>query len=277
MRSLEREIANVCRKVARRVVKEGKQYSITVTPENVNEFLGVIKYREFWAEKKNEIGLTTGLAWTEVGGSGALHRSHPHAGQRTPDADRQTGRRHAGIGAGGHELRALAHRQLSACRAISTAISIFTCTCPKAPSRRTALRPESRSATSIVSALTRIPVRCDVAMTGEITLRGKVLPIGGMKEKLLAAHRVGMRTVILPKDNEKDLADIPAEIQADLSIRFVENMDEVLEIALERPLTPGNADAVPEVAAKFEAETESDQGIDATEGNLGSFRPDELR
>jgi ATP-dependent Lon protease len=116
-------------------------------------------------------------------------------------------------------------------------------------------------ATSIVSALTRIPVRCDVAMTGEITLRGKVLPIGGMKEKMLAAHRVGIRTVILPKDNEKDLADIPAEIQADLTIRFVESMDEVLEIALERPLTPVTHDAGPEVAAKFESETESDQGL----------------
>jgi len=116
-------------------------------------------------------------------------------------------------------------------------------------------------ATSIVSALTLIPVRCDVAMTGEITLRGKVLPIGGMKEKLLAAHRVGIRTVILPKDNEKDLADIPAEIQADLTLRFVESMDQVLEIALERPLTPATLDAVPEVAAKFETETESDQEL----------------
>jgi ATP-dependent Lon protease len=116
-------------------------------------------------------------------------------------------------------------------------------------------------ATSIVSALTRIPVRCDVAMTGEITLRGKVLPIGGLKEKMLAAHRVGIRTVILPKDNEKDLADIPAEIQAALIIRFVENVDQVLEIALERPLTPATHDSVPEVATKFEAETENDQEL----------------
>jgi ATP-dependent Lon protease len=116
-------------------------------------------------------------------------------------------------------------------------------------------------ATSIVSSLTRIPVRCDVAMTGEITLRGKVLPIGGMKEKLLAAHRMGIRTVILPKDNEKDLAEIPAEIQADLTLRFVENMDQVLQIALERPVEPIASDAGPEVATKFETETESDQEL----------------
>ena len=95
--------------------------------------------------------------------------------------------------------------------------------------------------TSIVSALTHIPVRCDVAMTGEITLRGKVLPIGGVKEKLLAAHRAGIRTVLLPRDNEKDLADIPPEILAALTVQFVDTMDEVLALALERPLTAAGA------------------------------------
>ena len=113
VRNLEREIANICRKVARRVVKEGKQtQGRTSRPENVNEFLGVIKYREIWAEKKNEIGLATGLAWTEVGGQVLTTEADDHAGQGTPDAHRQARRRHAGIGAGGHELRALAHRQL---------------------------------------------------------------------------------------------------------------------------------------------------------------------
>ncbi len=115
--------------------------------------------------------------------------------------------------------------------------------------------------TSIVSALTRIPVRCDVAMTGEITLRGKVLPIGGVKEKLLAAHRVGIRTVILPKDNEKDLAEIPPEIQAQMSIHFVETMDEVLRIALERPLPVVSLPPVAEVAAKFGADIAQDQEL----------------
>jgi ATP-dependent Lon protease len=113
--------------------------------------------------------------------------------------------------------------------------------------------------TSIVSALTRIPVRCDVAMTGEITLRGKVLPIGGVKEKLLAAHRLGLHTVILPKDNEKDLADIPPEIQAQMSIHFVQNMDEVLQLALETTLPISAQPPVDGVEPKF--------GVDVTQDN----------
>src|SRR5579872_376945 len=261
VRSLEREISSICRKVARRVVKEGKQYSINVAPEGVSEFLGVIKYREVWAEKKNEVGLTTGLAWTEVGGS-----------VLSTEATIMHGKGRLTLtGKLGDVMQESAHAAMSYVRTRTANFGL-----PKDFYRHLDIHmhvPEGAIpkdgpsagitiATSIVSALTRIPVRCDVAMTGEITLRGKVLPIGGMKEKLLAAHRVGIRTVILPKDNEKDLADIPAEIQADLTLRFVENMDEVLEIALERPLTPATHDAaVPEVAAKFESDTENDQEL----------------
>jgi ATP-dependent Lon protease len=260
VRSLEREISSICRKVARRVVKEGKQYSINVPPEGVGEFLGVIKYREVWAEKKNEIGLTTGLAWTEVGGS-----------VLSTEATIMQGKGRLTLtGKLGDVMQESAQAAMSYVRSRTSTFGL-----PRDFYRHLDIHmhvPEGAIptdgpsagitiATSIVSALTRIPVRCDVAMTGEITLRGKVLPIGGMKEKMLAAHRVGIRTVILPKDNEKDLADIPAEIQADLTIRFVENMDEVLEIALERPLTPATHDAGPEVAAKFETETESDQEL----------------
>jgi len=112
----------------------------------------------------------------------------------------------------------------------------------------------------MVSALTKIPVRCDVAMTGEITLRGKVLPIGGVKEKLLAAHRMGLRTILLPKDNEKDLADIPQEILSSLTIQLVETMDEVLQFALERPILPQEPAAVAPVAEGYAA-TEKDKSL----------------
>jgi len=260
VRSLEREISSICRKVARRVVKEGKQYSINVAPEGVGEFLGVIKYREVWAEKKNEVGLTTGLAWTEVGGS-----------VLSTEATIMQGKGRLTLtGKLGDVMQESAQAAMSYVRSRTATFGLprdfyrhldIHMHVPEGAIPKDGPSAGITIATSIVSALTRIPVRCDVAMTGEITLRGKVLPIGGMKEKMLAAHRVGIRTVILPKDNEKDLADIPAEIQADLTIRFVENMDEVLEIALERPLTPATHDAVPEVAAKFDTETESDQEL----------------
>ncbi len=260
VRSLEREISSICRKVARRVVKEGKQYSINVAPEGVGEFLGVIKYREVWAEKKNEIGLTTGLAWTEVGGS-----------VLSTEATIMEGKGRLTLtGKLGDVMQESAQAAMSYVRSRTATFGLprdfyrhldIHMHVPEGAIPKDGPSAGITIATSIVSALTRIPVRCDVAMTGEITLRGKVLPIGGMKEKLLAAHRVGIRTVILPKDNEKDLADIPAEIQADLTLRFVENVDQVLEIALERPLTPATHDAGPEVAAKFDTETESDQEL----------------
>jgi len=260
VRSLEREIANICRKVARRVVKQGKQLSIAVTPENVGEFLGIIKFREVWAEKKNEIGLATGLAWTEVGGS-----------VLTTEATLMQGKGRLTLtGKLGDVMQESAQAAMSYVRSRTSSFGLprdfyrhidIHVHVPEGAIPKDGQSAGITIASTIVSALTRVPIRCDVAMTGEITLRGKVLPIGGMKEKLLAAHRVGIRTVILPKDNEKDLADIPAEIQAALSLRFVENMDEVLQIALERPLLSATLDAVPEVAAKFETEAESDQEL----------------
>ena len=261
MRSLEREISSICRKVARRVVKEGKQYSINVTPENVGEFLGVIKYREVWAEKKNEIGLTTGLAWTEVGGS-----------VLSTEATIMQGKGRLTLtGKLGDVMQESAQAAMSYVRSRTATFGLprdfyrhldIHMHVPEGAIPKDGPSAGITIATSIVSALTRIPVRCDVAMTGEITLRGKVLPIGGMKEKLLAAHRVGIRTVILPKDNEKDLADIPAEIQADLTIRFVENMDQVLEIALERPLTPATHDAGPGSGGEVRNGNRERSGID---------------
>jgi ATP-dependent Lon protease len=260
VRNLEREIANICRKVARRVVKDGRDTRLSITPENLNEFLGVIKYREIWAEKKNEIGLSTGLAWTEVGGQVLGTEATLMAGKG----------RLTLTGKLGDVMQESAQAAMSYVRSRTGTFGL-----PKDFYRHIdihvhvpegAIPKDGPSAgiticTAIVSALTRIPVRCDVAMTGEITLRGKVLPIGGVKEKLLAAHRMGLRTVILPKDNEKDLAEIPPEVQANLALKFVETMDEVMAIALERPLEPIPHSEVPEVAPKFGSEVEKDQEL----------------
>jgi ATP-dependent Lon protease len=232
VRNLEREIANICRKVARKVVKEGKSFQVAMRPEDLGEFLGVIKFRDTKAEEKNEIGLATGLAWTEVGGqilnievtlmqgkgklllTGKLGDVMQESAQAAMSYVRS---RASQLG-----LRPDFYRHLD------IHVHIPEGAIPKdGPSAGITL------ATAVASALTKIPVRRDVAMTGEITLRGKVLPIGGVKEKLLAAHRAGSRTVILPRDNEKDLADIPVTIQQELSLRFVESMDEVLDLALE--------------------------------------------
>jgi ATP-dependent Lon protease len=257
VRNLDREIANVCRKVARRVVAEGKGVSVELAETNVSEYLGVLKYRDFFAEKKNEVGHTTGLAWTEVGGQVLSIEAMLMQGKGRLTLTGKLGDvMQESAQAGMSYVRSRSHLfglPRDFYRHIDIHVHVPEGAIPKdGPSAGITL------CTSIVSALTRIPVRCDVAMTGEITLRGRVLPIGGMKEKLLAAHRVGLRTIILPKDNEKDLADTPPEIQAQMSIHFVESMDEVLQLALERPL-PIPAHPVTEVEPKF--------GTDVTQDN----------
>src|SRR6516165_923848 len=259
VRNLEREIQNIARKMARRVVAEGAETSVQITAANVNEFLGVLKYREFWLEKQNEVGLTTGLAWTEVGGSVLAVEATimEGKGRLTP------------TGKLGEVMQESAQAAMSYVRSRTEQFGL-----PKDFYRTLdihvhvpegAIPKDGPSAgiticTSIVSALTRNAVRCDVAMTGEITLRGKVLPIGGVKEKLLAAHRMGLRTILLPKDNEKDLADIPQEILASLTVHPVETMDEVLQIALERPIVLEPA-AVAPVAGEFAAGAEKDKSL----------------
>jgi ATP-dependent Lon protease len=260
VRNLDREIANVCRKLARKVVAEGKGVAAEVTVSNVGEYLGIIKYRDFFAEKKNEIGLTTGLAWTEVGGQ-----------VLSTEATLMQGKGRLTLtGKLGDVMQESAQAGMSYVRSRSHLFSL-----PKDFYRHLdihvhvpegAIPKDGPSAgiticTSIISALTHIPVRCDIAMTGEITLRGKVLPIGGVKEKLLAAHRLGLRTIVLPKDNEKDLADIPPEIQAEMSIHFVESMDEVLQLALEKPLPIPGRPPVAGVEPKFEADAAQDNEL----------------
>ena len=260
VRNLEREIQNIARKMARKVVSDGAGSAVEITAANTNDFLGVLKYREFWLEKQNEIGLATGLAWTEVGGSVLAVEATIMEGKGRPIL----------TGKLGDVMQESAQAAMSYVRSRSPQFGL-----PKDFYRNLdihvhvpegAIPKDGPSAgiticTSIVSALTKIPVRCDVAMTGEITLRGKVLPIGGVKEKLLAAHRMGLRTVVLPKDNEKDLADIPQEILSSLTIHFVETMDEVLQIALERPIVPLEHAAVAPVAETFVAGPEKDKSL----------------
>src|SRR5215470_5293422 len=260
VRNLEREIQNIARKMARKVVSENNLVNVEITPTNVNDFLGVLKFREFWLEKHNEVGLTTGLAWTEVGGSVLATEATLMEGKG----------RLTLTGKLGEVMQESAQAAMSYVRSRSNLLGLqrdFYRTIdihvhvPEGAIPKDGPSAGITICTSIVSALTKIPVRCDVTMTGEITLRGKVLPIGGVKEKLLAAHRMGLRTVVLPKDNEKDLADIPQEILSSLTIHFVETMDEVLQIALERPIVPLEHAAVAPVAETFVAGPEKDKSL----------------
>ena len=231
VRNLEREIGSTCRKIAREVVKKGVSHSTTISAENLTDYLGIPKYRSNRFEQKHEIGFVTGLAWTEVGGEILATEATLMSGKGKLTL----------TGKLGDVMQESAQAAMSYVRSRAQLFGI-----PKDFYRRLDLHihvPEGAipkdgpsagitMATSLVSALTRIAVRSDIAMTGEITLHGKVLPIGGVKEKLLAAHRAGIRTVILPKDNQKDLSDVPPVIQQDFTVHFVENMDEVLKLAL---------------------------------------------
>jgi ATP-dependent Lon protease len=235
VRNLEREIANVSRKVARKVVKDGKTLQTTVGNEDLQDYLGVIKFRDTKSEEKNEIGLATGLAWTEVGGQ-ILHieaTTMQGKGKLTLTGKLGEVMQESGQAAMSYVRSRAARLGLPAdfYRNVDIHIHIPEGAIPKdGPSAGITL------VTAVVSALTRIPVLRSLAMTGEITLRGKILPIGGVKEKILAAHRFGVQTVLLPRDNEKDLSEIPVGIQQELAIRFVETMDEVLDLALERKI-----------------------------------------
>jgi len=252
VRNLEREVGNVCRKVARAVVntmtdakadkktdkkngKAAKASKVVINAAKVNDLLGPQKYREQAAEKKNEIGATVGLAWTEVGGSILTTEAEIMEGRGKLTATGKLGDvMQESAQAAMSYIRARAHHlglPRDFYRHLDIHLHVPEGAIPKdGPSAGITI------ATSITSALTSIPVRADLAMTGEITVRGKVLPIGGLKEKLLAAHRHGIRVVILPKDNEKDLPDIPENIRQEMKLHFVSSMDEVLKIALEREL-----------------------------------------
>ena len=236
VRNLEREIGNVMRKIARKVVtRQLDDEPYVIDAAKVNELLGVKRYRQQLAAEASEVGLATGLAWTEVGGEVLLTEATTMDGK----GDLQL------TGKLGEVMQESARAALSFVRSRGAdwgfnkdfyKLKDMHVHVPEGAIPKDGPSAGITLATTIVSALSGIPVRRDVAMTGEITLRGKVLPIGGVKEKVLAAHRAGIKTVILPKDNEKDLKDIPESVREDLQIVLVESMDEVLKVALERPI-----------------------------------------
>lgn len=239
VRNLEREIANICRKVAVKVA-EGKTEKTIVDAEAIPDYLGAPRYRYGVAEKEDEVGVATALVWTPVGGDTTSVEVAVLKGKGELIL---TGRL-------GEVMKESAKAALSYIRSRAKQLGIderfqektdIHIHVPEGSIPKDGPSAGITIACALASALSGIPVRKDVAMTGEITLRGKVLPIGGVKEKVLAAHRAGIKTVILPKENQKDLAEISPKVLEELNFKFVEHMDEVLEIALAREKAPALA------------------------------------
>ena len=236
VRGLERDIARLARKVLTKIIgSEAKK--ITVTSGNIGDFLGVRKFRFGETDRKNQVGIVTGLAWTQTGGDILTIEAVSMAGKgkmtitgNLMDVMKES------ISAGNSYIQARAPGLgISPHKFRSTDIHVHV---PEGSTPKDGPSAGIGMMTAMVSVLTRIPVRKDVAMTGEITLRGRVLPIGGLKEKLLAALRGGVKTVLIPIDNAKDLADIPDNVKSELEIIPVVSVDEVLQHALTKPLTP---------------------------------------
>jgi len=231
VRNLEREIASICRKVAKEIVTSGNQGQIKINSKNVHKYLGIPKFRHGEAEGKNAVGLTIGLAWTEFGG------------ELLPievSIMRGTGKLTL-TGKLGDVMQESAQAAFTYVRSRSDKFGLpenfykdmdVHVHVPEGAIQKDGPSAGIAIATSIASALTKREVRGDLAMTGEITLRGRVLPIGGLKEKILAAHRANLKVVIIPKDNEKDLVDIPQNVLKAVEIVLVENVDDVLQVAL---------------------------------------------
>lgn len=230
VRSLERSIANLCRKAARKIVQEDKK-SIKITVQNLHTFLGSAKYHKRQAENKDQVGVSTGLAWTEVGGDVLPTEVSILKGKGNLILTGQLG----------DVMKESAQAGLSYIRSRVEKLGIepdfyekndIHIHLPEGAIPKDGPSAGITMATAVVSALTGKKVRTDVAMTGEITLRGRVLPIGGLKEKVLAAHRLGIKTIILPKENKRDMDDIPNNIRKQLEFMLVEHMDEVLNCAM---------------------------------------------
>jgi len=232
VRNLEREIGHLCRKVARKVA-EGESGLFTITLTNLHKYLGVPKYLPEVEREKDEIGVVTGLAWTETGGDILYVEATTMRGKGTLQL----------TGHLGDVMKESAHAALTYVRSRARSLGIkddmFGKTDVHIHVPAGAIPKDGPSAgvtmaTALASVFTNVPVRKDLAMTGEVTLRGRVLPIGGLKEKTLAARRAGIKTIILPKQNEKDLDDIPKNVRRDMKFIFVETMDEVITSALKK-------------------------------------------
>ncbi|MGH6609119.1 MAG: S16 family serine protease, partial [Burkholderiaceae bacterium] len=237
VRSLEREISKICRKVVKQLLLKKQDKRVQVTSRNLDKFLGVRRHTFGVAEKENQVGQVTGLAWTEVGGdlltievATMPGKANVHRTGSLGDVMKES------VDAARSVMRARARR-------LGIRDDVFEKTDIHVHFPEGATPKDGPSAgiaitTALISAMSGIPVRADVAMTGEITLRGEVLSIGGLKEKLLAAHRGGIKTVLIPEENVKDLAEIPDNVKNRLEIVPVKWIDKVLEVALERRPVP---------------------------------------
>jgi ATP-dependent Lon protease len=237
VRGLDRELSKICRKVVKALLLKGRDSKVMVNARNLDKYLGVRRYSYGIAEKNNQVGQVTGLAWTEVGGELLTIETAvlPGKGNITP------------TGKLGDVMKESIQAALSVVRSRARSLGIpddfyqksdLHIHLPEGATPKDGPSAGAGICTSIVSALTGIPVRADVAMTGEITLRGEVLPIGGLKEKLLAAQRGGIKVVLIPEENTKDLVDIPDNVKNKLDIHPVKWIEQVLEIALERKPEP---------------------------------------
>jgi len=245
VRNLEREISKICRKVVKELVLHKQDRKVSITPRNLEKYLGVKRFRYGRAEEYDQVGQVTGLAWTEVGGELLTIESTIVPGKGKMIHTGQLG----------DVMQESIHAATTVVRSRSEALGIdpefyqkydMHIHVPEGATPKDGPSAGVGMCTALVSALTGIPVRADVAMTGEITLRGEVLPIGGLKEKLLAAHRGGISIVLIPEENRKDLAEIPKNVKDKLDIRPVRWIDQVLQVALlhqPEPRQPGDIKA----------------------------------
>jgi len=258
VRNLEREITTICRKVVKKVVQKGKEHSEKVTPKNLEAFLGIPKFRRSEFDKRDEVGVATGMAWTEFGGELLRFEANKIHGKGNFTLTGQLGEIMQESAQAAFSFVRGKIYELDIARDLHRNFDIHIHV-PEGSTPKEGPSAGITIATAIISLLTDIPVSKKVALSGEITLKGKVLPVGGIKEKLLAAYREGIRDAVLPLDNKPDLRDLPKVLKQNMTIHLVETMDEVLKVALTRelPKKPGESR---EAAKAGEAERKARAG-----------------